>query len=1107
MRFRIVCGLVLLLAHAAPGAQETVPERVMTFSGKGGSAFADFTLEEGEAALIQFLDEAGQVLHPLSIKVEDNGDSYIAGRVSPGARLDFLPKRNPVSVPLFDLFGLQDMKLRLLVKANAGRGAATIAASTETDIAVVHLAGELAGEMVEIPGGTFRMGDLSANSVGSSDELPVHGVTVPSFRMGKHEVTFSQWDACVADGGCSYSPGDSGFGRGNRPVINVSWDDIQEFIVWLNARTGGGYRLPTESEWEYAARAGSESLYTWGDEIGVNRANCRGCGGQWDARDRTAPVGSFPANAWGLHDVHGNVWEWVEDCVNNSYEGAPDDGSAWLSGTCSGRVIRGGSWGRDPGQLRSSNRTGSNRSDRSVGLGFRLASIDVARQVAELEEEMVEIPGGTFRMGDLSGDDRASEIPVHSVTVPSFWMGKHEVTFSQWDACVADGGCSRRPDDEGFGRANRPVIRVSWHDVQEFIVWLNARTDGGYRLPTESEWEYAARARSESLYTWGDEIGVNRANCVRSFCGDQWDGTAPVGSFPANAWGLHDMHGNVIEWVEDCPSDDNNYEGAPADGSAWLSGSCGLRVVRGGSWFYRPGDLRSSLRGRFGRSGSSSYLGFRVARDRDTNTEIAIDVVVADLEEEMVEIPGGTFRMGDLGGDERAQELPVHSVTVPSFWMGKHEVTFSQWDACVADGGCSHSPGDSGSGRGNRPVIGVSWHDIQEFIVWLRTRTGGGYRLPTESEWEYAARAGSESEYTWGDEIGVNRANCRGCGSQWDDDRTAPVGSFPANVWGLHDIHGNVWEWTEDCVNYDGYEGAPSDGSAWLSGHCSERVIRGGSWNNFPGLLRSSFRLRDTRSIRSSLLGFRLARIDVARLIAELAEKERRLAGEMVEIPGGTFRMGDLGGDERASELPVHSVTVPSFLMGKHEVTFSQWDACVADGGCSRRPDDEGFGRGNRPVINVSWDDIQEFIAWLNARTGGGYRLPTESEWEYVARAGTESEYTWGDELGVNRANCDGCGSEWDNTETAPVGSFPANAWGLHDVHGNVWERVEDCWNGSYEGAPGDGSAWLSGTCSQRVGRGGSWFNNPWFLRSSFRFRFNRSFRYFNLGFRLARDR
>ena len=227
-----------------------------------------------------------------------------------------------------------------------------------------------AGEMVAIPGGTFRMGDL--NGGGGDRERPVHSVTVPDFKLGKFEVTFTQWDACVADGGCGrYTPDDYGWGRGNRPVIRVSWDDIQLFIDWLNARTGGNFRLPTEAEWEYAARAGSTTIYSWGNSIGSNRANCYDdCGDRWN---NTAPVGSFSANAWGLHDLHGNVWEWVQDCYNDSYVGAPTDGSAWTSGDCGRRVIRGGAWGAAPRYLRSASRGGDSRSHRYDGLGFRLA--------------------------------------------------------------------------------------------------------------------------------------------------------------------------------------------------------------------------------------------------------------------------------------------------------------------------------------------------------------------------------------------------------------------------------------------------------------------------------------------------------------------------------------------------------------------------------------------------------------------------------------------------------------------------------------------------------------------------------------------------------------
>ena len=256
-------------------------------------------------------------------------------------------------------------------------------------------------------------------------------------------------------------------------------------------------------------------------------------------------------------------------------------------------------------------------------------------------------------------------------------------------------------------------------------------------------------------------------------------------------------------------------------------------------------------------------------------------------------------------------------------------------------------------------------------------------------------------------------------------------------------------------------------------------------------------------------------RLAEARQAAELERQRlesearvREAVGKMVSIPGGTFRMGDLSGEGYDSEKPVHTVIVSPFKLGKYEVTFAQWDACVADGGCGGyRPDDEGWGRGNRPVINVSWDDAQTFISWLNVRTGGHYRLPTEAEWEYAARAGSTTKYSWGDDIGRNRANCDGCGSQWDAKQTAPVGAFAANAWGLHDMHGNLLEWTQDCSNDSYRGAPSDGSAWTGGgDCSWRVIRGGSWLYLPRYLRSALRFRNARSNRDDNLGFRLAQD-
>ena len=231
-------------------------------------------------------------------------------------------------------------------------------------------------EMVVIPAGRFRMGCVSGQECTDS-EFPVHEVAIPQpFAVSKYEVTFDDWDTCVARGGCSgYRPDDDGWGRGRHPVSSVSWDDAREYVAWLSEQTGAEYRLLSEAEWEYVARAGSQSAYSWGNDIGVNRANCADysfgtCGDQWE---NTAPVGSFEPNAFGVHDMHGNVDEWVEDCWNESYLGAPLDGSAWLSGDCRWRVYRGGSWVIIPEHLRSARRDEAPADDRYIHGGFRVA--------------------------------------------------------------------------------------------------------------------------------------------------------------------------------------------------------------------------------------------------------------------------------------------------------------------------------------------------------------------------------------------------------------------------------------------------------------------------------------------------------------------------------------------------------------------------------------------------------------------------------------------------------------------------------------------------------------------------------------------------------------
>ncbi len=227
---------------------------------------------------------------------------------------------------------------------------------------------------------------------------------------------------------------------------------------------------------------------------------------------------------------------------------------------------------------------------------------------------------------------------------------------------------------------------------------------------------------------------------------------------------------------------------------------------------------------------------------------------------------------------------------------------------------------------------------------------------------------------------------------------------------------------------------------------------------------------------------------------------------EMVVVPAGRFGMGDLAGDGYNDERPVHDVTIATpFAVGKYEVTFAEWDSCVVAGGCTHNPDDKGWGRGSRPVINVSWDDAQEYARWLAGETGKNYRLLSEAEWEYVARAGSTTKYPWGNWIGTNKANCSGCGSRWDAKSTAPVGSFEANAFGVFNTAGNVCEWVEDCWNENYSGAPSDGSVWTRGACEMRVVRGGAWNYFRRTLRSANRIWNGSGNRYDNFGFRVAR--
>ncbi len=241
----------------------------------------------------------------------------------------------------------------------------------------------------------------------------------------------------------------------------------------------------------------------------------------------------------------------------------------------------------------------------------------------------------------------------------------------------------------------------------------------------------------------------------------------------------------------------------------------------------------------------------------------------------------------------------------------------------------------------------------------------------------------------------------------------------------------------------------------------------------------------------------------VAALPAGAGLKDCEFCPEMVEIAPGSFTLGSNSGND--NERPATKVTIQKpFAIGRHEVTVGEWAFCVEDGGCSYKPKKNAGQSDQDPMRNLSWLDAMEYVNWLSKKTGRPYRLPSEAEWEYAARAGTTTRFWWGDNVGQGQVDCKDCGSDWVRKNPPKAASFAANPFGLHDTSGSVWEWTADCWSKSHDGAPRDGSVRESADCRQRVLRGGSWRNEPEYLSSASRFNYDANVRYLVNGFRVA---
>jgi len=576
--------------------------------------------------------------------------------------------------------------------------------------------------------------------------------------------------------------------------------------------------------------------------------------------------------------------------------------------------------------------------------------------------DMLWVPAGTFTMGSPTSEvgREASKEQEHNVTLTKgFYLGKYEVTQAQYETVMTGNtnGLNAKPS-QWPNNNDRPVEKVSWSDAQIFLSRLNqmeqtaGRLPSGwkYALPTEAQWEYACRAGTTTIFSWGNSATFTQANFKGTHpygggaSGPNLQQTTDVGQYGANPWGFFDMHGNVWEWVYDWKA--NFSGGAQTNPEGPASGS--LRVIRGSSWTTDGTYLRSASRDDRGPSTRSHNLGFRVgfqavqqdtanpelelfggaaitreagqawaepgvdahdARDGNLTANVTVTGTVdvnstgtyvltysvadaagntdsktrtvtvtgarsvdlnATVAMEMLWVPAGTFTMGSptTEAGREADREDEHNVTLTNgFYLGKYEVTQAQYEAVMTGNPNSLSPTPSEwPGNPNRPVEKVSWDDAQVFLTRLNAQqsanlpAGWSYVLPTESQWEYACRAGTTTAYSWGATIASSNANYNWDGAYNtgnDFKQTRDVGQYAANPWGFFDMHGNVWEWTADWYQAAYPTGNPViDPTGPASG--SYRVERGGSWGTGGTYLRSAERGSGPPGHRGNALGFRV---------------------------------------------------------------------------------------------------------------------------------------------------------------------------------------------------------------------------------------------------------
>jgi formylglycine-generating enzyme required for sulfatase activity len=774
---KLAVGLVVLVivtpfVHAGPWSQ--LPDAIDRLVDRQGDEDAERILTRAEASI---LIEAGSGRLVAAKTLFDTYASLVSRLPNGTFRLRTVERR--LAERLVDLG--DDMRVRSLLDAAeywvlaaeydpdseaVDRLRSLLYPPVQAEPGQVWVAPLDGAPLVFHPATVTRLGCTEDDGACRDNEVVFRWVEVPARWYESREVSNRRYRRCVEAGACTPPEDPTAFEKPaleNHPVVGVSWRQARAFARWA------GRRLPSEAEWERAARGEINVIrFPWGNDRRRELANI------WsNPRDGidggTRPVGSYPSLGYGMKDMPGNVWEWCQDRYQETHSAVTVGGAAVREGW--GRVVRGGSWRRAIDMARVSTRSWYEIEYSADDLGFRCVvdhdpPIDVSRLIRTAQRAFpIEVEAGLDLVGaDLEAEDRR-------------YLERRALTLY-----VIEG----RTEEALLPAARRLTVDRADPVAGDIFVRFEAEL-----LQRASADETADVERGLEAYQAAVDLAPQLAGRFAAF------------------------QGQLVFMLRRAVAD---HEARGEREAAKRAAELGLELVRDDAIFAAAVN--------------------RLTRDTGASTIWPADG------KGMVWIGPQSFRMGSPPGESgaSADEEPAHRVVLDGFWIDRTEVTNDEYRQCVRAGSCTppqRSEVFDSPNLGSHPVMWVTWFQAREYAAWA------GKRLPTEAEWELAARSGSTTPYPWGASWVPGRANAIGTYREDGWGGTAPVASFDPSAWGIYDMVGNASEWVEDVYN-ETYFGAPRDGRAWIqeTGLAGERrrVVRGGGYDDPPQRQRVSRR-------------------------------------------------------------------------------------------------------------------------------------------------------------------------------------------------------------------------------------------------------------------------